>query len=433
MLGRLGSVLFWSVISAAFIGPGTVTTAASSGASHGYALLWALLFSTLACLLLQEAAARLTVVSGLDLGQALSRQYPAGAGRVVVLSLVLGAVVLGCAAYQAGNILGGVAGAALGTELSLNTLTTLSGLLAAGLLLSGSPRIIARGLSVLVAVMGVAFLATAWKLGPALPDLLRGALLPTRPPGSGLLILGLIGTTVVPYNLFLGSSLARKQPLSDLRFGLAVAILLGGLISMAIVVVGSAVAGSFSFEALAGVLEQRLGPWARSLFAFGLFSAGLSSAITAPLAAAITARSLLAKENDPRWGNRGVLFRGVWIAVLLVGVGFSFSGVKPIPAILTAQALNGLLLPFVAVFLLVAVNDRQLMGSQGLNRVPANLLLGGVVAVTLVLGATNVAKAATAALGLPTPRESLLLWGSAGLAVLLAWPVWRRLANRRRG
>ena len=227
MLGRLGSILFWSVITAAFIGPGTVTTAASSGATYGYALLWALLFSTLACLLLQEAAARLTVVSGLDLGQALSRQYPGGAGRVVVLSLVLGAVVLGCAAYQAGNILGGVAGAALGTGLSLNVLTTLSGLLAAGLLLSGSPRIIARGLSVLVAVMGVAFLATAWKLGPALPDLLRGALLPTRPAGSGLLILGLIGTTVVPYNLFLGSSLARKQPLPDLRFGLAVALLLG--------------------------------------------------------------------------------------------------------------------------------------------------------------------------------------------------------------
>ena len=103
MLGRFGSVLFWSVIAAAFIGPGTVTTAASAGAGHGYALLWTLLFSTLACLLLQEAAARLTVVSGLDLGQALSKQYAAGPGRVVVLTLVLSFLVGGCAWLLAGS------------------------------------------------------------------------------------------------------------------------------------------------------------------------------------------------------------------------------------------------------------------------------------------------------------------------------------------
>jgi Mn2+/Fe2+ NRAMP family transporter len=432
VLRRLGSVLFWSVIAAAFIGPGTVTTAASAGARYGYALLWALLFSTVACLALQEAAARLTVVSGLDLGQALSRQYPAGIGRIVVLTLALGAVVLGCAAYQAGNLLGGAAGAALGTGLPEATLIALTGLIAAGLLLAGSARTVARSLSLLVAVMGVAFLVTAWGLAPPPGELLRGSLVPARPPGSGLLLLGLIGTTVVPYNLFLGSGLARNQPLVELRFGLFVAILLGGIISMAIVVVGAAVVGSFSFEALAGVLGQRLGAWARSLFALGLFAAGLSSAITAPLAAAITTRSFLDRNGDARWRDRGRLFRTVWLTVLLVGVGFSMSGVKPIPAILIAQALNGVLLPCVAVFLLLAVNDRQLMGRDGLNRAPANLLLVGVVAVTLVLGATNVAKAATAALGLPALGERPLLAAAAAFALVLAWPVGRRLARRRR-
>ena len=67
---RIGSILFWSVIAAAFIGPGTVTASALAGATYDLKLLWALSFSVLACLLLQEASARLTVVSGKDLGQA---------------------------------------------------------------------------------------------------------------------------------------------------------------------------------------------------------------------------------------------------------------------------------------------------------------------------------------------------------------------------
>jgi len=68
-------VLFWSVISAAFIGPGTVTTAASAGSGFGTQLLWALTFSTLACIILQEAAARLTIVSGKSLGGNISAWF----------------------------------------------------------------------------------------------------------------------------------------------------------------------------------------------------------------------------------------------------------------------------------------------------------------------------------------------------------------------
>ena len=68
---RLVSILLWSAISAAFIGPGTVTTAAAAGAGYGMSLLWALLFSTIACLSLQEASARLTIASGKPLAQAI--------------------------------------------------------------------------------------------------------------------------------------------------------------------------------------------------------------------------------------------------------------------------------------------------------------------------------------------------------------------------
>jgi Mn2+/Fe2+ NRAMP family transporter len=416
------------VIAAAFIGPGTVTTAASAGAAHRYTLLWALAFSSLACLLLQEASARVTVVSGRDLGQALRERYRAGLGGVVVLLLVLGAIILGCAAYQAGNILGGVAGAALWTGLPPWLLTLACGLFAALLLWLGAPRTVARLLSVFVAVMGIAFLVTAWRLDPSASELLVGVARPSFPAGSGLLILGLVGTTVVPYNLFLGSGLARGQSLSELRFGLTVAVLLGGVISMAIVVAGAAVDGPFSYDALATVLSRRLGDWARHLFAAGLFAAGISSAITAPLAAAVTARSL----SSGRWSDRSWRFRSVWIGVLAVGVGFGLAGVKPIPAILLAQALNGMLLPLVAVFLFLTVNDRRVMGARGLNGGLANILLGATVAVTVILGLANVVRAAVVTFGLPRPTEWQLVAAAAVLTALGAVPVLSRVRARRR-
>ena len=395
---KILSILFWSIITAAFIGPGTVTTAAKSGAVFGYDLLWALLFSTVACLVLQEASARVTVISGLSLGEAIRQQFHTGLKGFSVLVMVLGAIVFGCAAYEAGNILGGVTGAVLGTGLSAKLLTLLVGGLAAALLWLGSPRAVAYTLSIVVAFMGLVFLVTAVLLKPPLTGLLSGTLIPSLPSGSGLLVLGLIGTTVVPYNLFLGSGLAKGQTLPELRFGLSVAILLGGLISMGILVVGAAIETTFSFEALAATLSGRLGSWGGPFFAFGLFAAGMSSAVTAPLAAAMTARSLFEKADENNWHVRSWRYRSIWMGVLLVGVGFGLADVQPIPAIILAQALNGVVLPFVAVFLILVVNDRNLMGERGLNSIFLNIIMSAVVVVTLVLGVMNITKAVASTL-----------------------------------
>jgi Mn2+/Fe2+ NRAMP family transporter len=432
-MSRLWSVLFWSVIAAAFIGPGTVTTAASAGAEQRFRLLWALGFSTLACLVLQEAAARLTLVSGRDLGQAIRERSPRGVSGTAALLLVLGAVVLGCAAYEAGNILGGAAGAALGAGLDPRQVTAVSGLVAAGLLFWGRTRVVARLLGALVALMGFAFLITAWQLGPTWPEMARGAIVPHWPQGTTLLILGLVGTTVVPYNLFLGSGLARGQTLREVRFGLGVAIVLGGLISMGILAVGTAVEGAFTFEALLDVLTSRLGGGSRTLFGLGLFAAGLSSAITAPWAAAVTARSLFGGAGDPRWSDRAWRFRAIWGGVLGIGVAFGLAGVRPIPAILLAQALNGLLLPFVAVFLLLAVNDVRLMGLDHVNGRWTNVAMGSVVAVTILLGVTGVSRALSGATGRGVPDDRWLLALSALVTVLLSWPLSRRLVALRSG
>ena len=423
---RLLSVLLWSVIAGAFIGPGTVTTAAAAGAGYGLSLLWALVFSTVACLVLQEAAARLTVTSGRDLGQALRARFSGGAPGVAVVILVLGAVVLGCAAYQAGNLLGAVVGAEQVVGLPRAAVVLAAATIAATLLWLGTPQVVARCLSALVAVMGVAFAVTAVAVGPEAGALLRGAVLPQLPAGAGLLVLGLVGTTVVPYNLFMGSALARDQDLGELRFGLTVAVVLGGLISGAVLVVGSAVAGPFSFAGLVEVLALRLGVAAPLLLGCGLLAAGLSSAITAPLAAAMTARSLF---GGGRWGERSWRFRAVWLGVLGAGVAGAVADVQPVPAIVAAQVFNGVLLPVVAGFLLVAANDRSVVGEEGLAGPAHTALMGAVVLVTVLLGVSSVLRALARVAGGPTPTEGALL-GAAGLvAAILAWPlgraVWR--------
>lgn len=433
---RLAAIVLWSVIAAAFIGPGTVTTAALSGASHGLVLLWALGFSTVATLVLQEASARLTTVSGRDLAQALRESYRQGPGGALVLALVIGAIGVGCAAYEAGNLLGAAAGAGLVFGLSPATLALAAGTVAAVLLWVGAPRVVANCLAVLVGLMGIAFLATAATVRPDVGELLRGLFVPSvpaEPPGAGLLILGLVGTTVVPYNLFLGSGLASGQRLPEIRFGLSVAVILGGVISMGVVVVGATVSGDFSFAAVGEALATRLGPWAAGLFGWGLAAAGLSSAVTAPLAAALTARGLFGEgPDDPRWAPSSWRYRSVWVVVLGTGVGFGVSAIRPVPAILVAQALNGVLLPVAAVFLFLAVNDRRLMRGEELNGPLANLLTGAVVAVTVVLGTAGVLRAGASALGRGTPSGQALLVVSGLVLVLLAVPLGRKLARRRR-
>lgn len=440
---RFLSVVFWSVIAAAFIGPGTVTTSGTAGAAYGTALLWALGFSTVATLVLQEASARLTAASGRDLAQALRESYHGGARGGLVLVLILGAVLLGNAAYQAGNLLGAAAGAELVLGLPAWSLALAAGVAAAVLLWLGAPRTVAHALALLVALMGVAFLATAALVRPDPAAVASGLLVPSIPeataaagggalPSAGLLVLGLVGTTVVPYNLFLGSGLAAGREIGEIRFGLSVAVVLGGVISMGVVLVGAAAGWPFDFGRVAALLADGLGPWAAALFGWGLAAAGLSSAVTAPLAAALTARGLFGEgPDDPRWSPRSVRYRAVWAGVLIFGVAFGVSGVSPVPAIVLAQAFNGVLLPLAAVFLLLAINDRRLLGAGAINGPLANVVAALVVAVTVVLGTAGVLRAAWAALKLEAPDETLLLVAGAGAVAVLAYPVGRAVASRR--
>jgi len=387
----LGRILFWSVISAAFIGPGTVATAAQAGATHGTALLWALWFSVAATLILQEAAARIPLLTGLNLGQAIAQRF-SGPGQHRLRLALASAVAFGCAAYQTGNLLGAMLGLQLiWPTLSSAVLLPVAGL-AAWLLWQGRIWRIAQGLGLIVALMGLLFLVVAGQSPVSKLALFQDSFLPRLPQGSTWLVVALIGTTIVPYNLFLGSGLKHGQTLGQMRGGLSIAVLLGGVISVTILLVGTGVNGELSLAQVAETIAQRTGQGSRLLFAWGLFAAGFSSATTAPLAASITLSGLIG-EGRPTWQPDGRAFRLTWGIVLSVGLGLGYLQVSPVPAIILAQAINGLLLPLVAIFLYVIINDHQLMPPEGRNPFWLNGITLLVVAIATALGLLNLARA----------------------------------------
>jgi Mn2+/Fe2+ NRAMP family transporter len=390
MKNTFQNVLFWSIISAAFIGPGTVTTASKAGASFGLALLWALLFSTLATVILQEAAARITIASGKNLGEIIATKYQQQSGNGLKWTIFF-AVAFGCAAYQAGNMLGAISGIELMSDWSPKVMTIIIGVLCAAVLWVGNLKIIAKILGFIVALMGLAFIYVALQTDISASDILKNMTVPNMPEGSSLLVIGLIGTTIVPYNLFLASGISPGQEIKEMRRGIGLAVLIGGIISMAIMIAGTQVSGEFSFAALAKTLDKNLGQGGAIFLGFGLFAAGLSSSITSPLAAAVTAKSLFG--NRENWSTNSVNFRLVWGIVLLIGLGFGISEIKPVPAIILAQAINGALLPIVASFLILVVNDVEVLPKKFLNSHFLNILMLLIVGITGFLGMTNFLKA----------------------------------------
>jgi len=426
---RLINILFWSVIAAAFIGPGTVTTAASAGAGFGYTLIWTLIFSVAACYVLQEASARITAVSGINLGQAMRQEYSSTFLGKVITWLALIAIVTGCAAFEAGNILGAVAGISIVTDAVPTYSVVLAiGVTAALILWKGTIQQIAKLLGLIVALMGVCFVITAFMISPDFSEIIRTGLVPAIPPGAEILVLGLIGTTVVPYNIFLGSGLKHAQSPGEMKLSLAIAIGLGGFVSIAILVTGTAIAGQFSFEALAAALSDQLGSWAPWLLGLGLFGAGLSSALTAALAAAVTARSICSvSEDDTKWNPVSFRFRSVWGGVLGIGVLFGLLQLQPVPVIILAQALNGIILPVIAVILFLLMNNGRILPDEHQNGPVYNIITGAVVYLTVLIGLTNIFRAGSGTFGFELPDQTFILFTSLVIFFLMIIPVIKKL------
>ena len=208
-----------TLIAAAFIGPGTVTLCSIAGVNFGYHLLWAMLLSIVATIVLQEMSARLGLISQKGLSEVLRQEIKQPLMRTGAIILVLSAIIIGNAAYEAGNISGGVLGLSaifpnnkiIFLDGEINILSLILGGMAFGILYNGSYKVLERSLIGLVVLMSVSFLVTAFMTRPDLEAVFKGLFIPSIPENGLLTIVGLIGTTVVPYNLFLHASIVKEK------------------------------------------------------------------------------------------------------------------------------------------------------------------------------------------------------------------------------
>ncbi len=381
------------LVAAAFIGPGTVVTASRAGAGYGASLLWAVLFSVVATFVLQDMAARVGLAGRRGLAEAIRDSLRNPAVRALMLGLIAATILLGNAAFQTGNLLGASLGVSLLLGLPQEVVVLVVGALAGGLLMTGAYRLIQNSLVFLVGLMGVVFCLTAVLTTPNPGELLSGLLIPRVPPGALLTVLALIGTTVVSYNLFLHASTTMErwpdasrndENVRESRRDTLVSVAVGGLITAAVVVAAAPLMGqgadAANAAAVARQLEPLLGRAAPIFFGVGLFAAGLTSAITAPLAAAYAAGGALGVRPD----LKGAKFRMLWGFVLLTGVGLGvFLGASPYQIILLAQAGNGIVLPLTLILLLIVVNRKRIMGRFRNSRL-ANV--AGIVVVAVISG-----------------------------------------------
>ncbi|WP_313790406.1 Nramp family divalent metal transporter [Flagellimonas ochracea] len=384
------------LIAAAFVGPGTLTVCTLAGVRFGYTLLWALTLSIFATIVLQGMASRVGLVTQRGLAGVVKKELKNPWLRNTVIIIILAAILVGNAAYEAGNI----GGASLGlAQLFQNQELTawnplIIGILTFFLLWMGTYKMLEKVFIGLVATMGLCFVICALLAKPSAMAILKGALVPQLPTESLLTVIALVGTTVVPYNLFLHASLVKEKwksetALKSVKWDTIISVSLGGLVSMAILITASAapiqeVTGAAD---MARGLEPLFGKMATYIMSIGLLAAGITSAITAPLAAAFVASSCFgwnANMQDKR-------FRMVWAVVLFFGVFFLSFDIKPIEVIQFAQVANGVLLPVMAILLLWMVNRKSVMG-QFRNSTAQNIFGLIIVVFTLFLGIKSIFK-----------------------------------------
>jgi manganese transport protein len=349
-------------VTSAFIGPGTVTMCLLAGVSSGVSLLWAVVFSTLATIILQDMCVRLGFYTKSGLDETIRTSNLPKIGKYLAAAYILLAIFIGNSAYQSGNLAGTKLGIQLfDLPLSSNLILSIITIFCLVCIQRGSYDLIKNVLSILVFMMCVSFLFLASIKLPDFFSLILGSTIPNIDGKNMMIVLGLIGTTVVPYNLFLHSNLVAEsqEEISNLRKDSMISILIGGLISFCIVIIGSSAQGYDinNIKDMAMLMEKSYGTYAKYLLAMGLFAAGLSSSLTAPLAAALVTNGILNKNKS----INNFTSKLVQSIVVLVGYIVVFKNVNAISVIKIAQVINGILLPIFAVYLFVILNDRALM------------------------------------------------------------------------
>ena len=372
-----------AIITSAFIGPGTITTATLVGVKFQYALLWAVVFSGIALIVMMEMSSRIAIVSQKNVIDAAIALKPESHGWRLFVQIFVGlAVGISCFAFQAGNEIGASAGLQDITGMPQWVSALIIGVIALIAALA-SNKVLETIMQVFVSVMGVLFLVTAIAVAPNLGKVVTG-LVPVIPEGGLMNTMALIGTTLIGMNLILHSITSQGKytsldQLPDARFDIRFNIIIGIIITSGTVLygTGTSVNGALTFTKS---LEPVLGSWARVVGDIGLLAAGLSSAI----AVGFTFKTIFSALFHWEGGSSCTKAKLLAIVVIVFGTVLAMVNTTPAAIIVAAQAISGFILPFIAILLLVIANSKKLLGSNT-NSVIRNVLGGIAAAATLAL------------------------------------------------
>lgn len=348
------------IITAAFIGPGSLTVCAVAGVEFGYELLWAVILSCIITIFFQDTVANLSFKYNKGLVELFNNKLNNSVLKIFFMGLVLISIVFGNAAYETGNISGAYIGLKNIIELfkyNVDNYTSLSLYLIVGFItlffvLKENNRLIKNILGIAVLLMSISFMFSAFLTKPPLLELLDGFFVPRWRPDRWATIIAVLGTTIVPYNLFLHAALVKnerdKLEPSFLRRDTMISVCFGGLISSSIVIAaaGTNIDQISSINDMGKSLQILYGSNSQIFISLGLFAAGMSSAITAPLAA-----GYVVEESFIKYPKSKLLKKAAIFIVIITGLIFSFSGYNPIKLIKVAQITNGLLLPGITLFI----------------------------------------------------------------------------------
>ncbi|MCH1495347.1 MAG: Nramp family divalent metal transporter [Rubripirellula sp.] len=391
------------LVTAAFIGPGTVTTASIAGAEHGLGLLWTVLFASIGAIVLQSLAARVGIITKQGLAETIFDSLSNTPWIKPASLMVIAALGIGNAAYQAGNLSGAVAGLSALTNASSSSLLVLITFAAGLVLCLGNLKWLSNSLIVLVLLLSFSFSCTAIVTFPDPARLLNGLFSPSISSDQLTTVLAMIGTTIVPYNLFLHASSAAgtwrttqvSQAIKNSNIETVLAISVGGIITASILITASAAfhdrgIALESTQDLPLQLRPTLGSFSTIAFAVGLFAAGFTSALTAPLATAYAVTGCFGWTSEPK--NK--IFKFISLSILVIGaITALVFGKTPKLVIHFAQTANAILLPAVAIFLLYIANFQIPVNQR--SRLPIRVTAGLVVAGVSLLALWKLQKLIT--------------------------------------
>jgi Mn2+/Fe2+ NRAMP family transporter len=374
----------------AVVGPGFITanvdndaggiaTYSVAGAQFGYSLLWTMIPITIALVIVQEMSSRMGAVTGKGLSDLIREEFGIRATFLLMIALVV---------TNFGNVVSEFAGVASSFELfgvSKYIVVPVAAFAVWALVVHGTYASVEK-IFLSASAFYLAYIASGFL---AHPDWKAAALSTvTRPESAGFrnygylsLIVGLAGTTIAPWmQFYLQASIVEKgvtaRQYKASRLDVIIGCLFAAVVAWFIVVACAATLhsiGKYNIEngaQAAEALRPLAGEYAYLLFAAGLFNASLFAASILPISTAYAVCEGLGLESglDKRFEEAPAFY---WLYTVLIVFG---AGVVLLPrfpmfrVMVLSQVVNGILLPFVLVFVLLLVNDKELMGDYTNSR-----------------------------------------------------------------